>query len=206
MEEAGQIQKDNIGKKKGAGKYIFECQKCGRCCEEKDFVAVTLSDFERWNMDLTLPSLYPYLGLELVDESFVRLSLRKNRFEEGEKNKGCPLYDGQNKICNIYFSMPLFCGSYPLGYDGHNFYIKDRSCPGIDKGTMTPDLLKKARDEAKQDLLAQVNTSMLLPVIQGLVMGFILEQSKKRFDKLSPEQRKQLDEILKEQKAENLSR
>jgi Fe-S-cluster containining protein len=196
MEQENHTSVEQDDDKKSSGKYVFECQKSGQCCQDRDSVVVGLSDLERWNKDLTLPSLYPYLVIELVNDSFIQISLKKNPGDAGEVQKGCPLYDEENKICNIYFSMPHFCNSFPLGYDGHNYYIKDRSCPGLGKGNMTEESLKKARETAREDFEAQVTTSMLLPVIHGLTMGFILDQSKKRLDELSPEQKKKLDELL----------
>lgn len=188
--------------KKASGKYVFECQKCGQCCENNKSVVVSLADLERWSNDLTLPSLYPYLTIELKGDDYIQVSLKKRESEDDEQQKGCPLYDEANKICNIYFSMPLYCSSFPLGYDGNNYFLKDKSCPGIGKGNMTEESLGAARKTAKDDFENRVSTSLLLPVIHGLTLGFILDQSKKRIDALSPEQKRKLNEILEKNKQE----
>lgn len=184
-------------------RYVFECQKCGECCEKKDSVVVSITDLERWNKDLTLPSLYPYLAIEMMDNASIQISLKKNESSEGEKQTGCPLYDENNKICNIYFSMPLFCRSFPLGYDRSNFYIKDKTCSGLGKGDMTEEALKEARDCAREDFEVRVSSSMLLPIIHGLILGFIMDQSKKQIDSLTPEQKNKLTEIFGKDKGEN---
>ncbi len=92
--------------------------------------------------------------------------------------------------------MPLFCKSFPLGYDGEHYILKDKKCPGLGNGKMSEEGLKEARNTAKKDFEARAKTALLLPVVHGLAMKFILEQSKKRIDSLSDEQKKELDEIL----------
>ena len=178
------------------GKYVFECQRCGQCCEKSDSVVVSMADLERWSKDVTLPSLYQFLTMEIKDEDYIQVSLKKPESQEGKAESGCPLYDRENKLCNIYFSIPLYCKSFPLGYDGNKYFIKDKSCPGIGKGTMSEKTLGEAREAAKQDFEARVSTALLLPLIQGLAMKFIMEQSKKQIDSLTDEQKEKLREIL----------
>jgi Fe-S-cluster containining protein len=176
---------------------VFECQRCGQCCQERESVAVSIADLERWGRDLTLPSLYPYLRIE-VSNDFIQISLKRNEDDEVGQKKGCPLYDAENKLCNIYFSMPLFCKSFPLGYDGERYFIKDKSCPGLGKGSMTREGLKEARDVAKKDFDSRVSTALVLPAVHGLVLKFVMEQSRKQVEGLSDEQKERLREILGE--------
>jgi Fe-S-cluster containining protein len=192
----GPEDKDAREEERSQSKYVFECQKCGTCCEKMEYVVVSWDDLKRWNHDMTLPSLYPFLSLELLDNDSLQLSLRKPESEEGDQSMSCPLYDEENKICNIYFSMPLFCSSYPLGFDGKNYFIKDSSCPGIGKGKMTPESLKTAREKARLDFEARVSTTLLLPLIQGLTLKFALDQSRKEMEKLTPEQKEKLSEVF----------
>jgi Fe-S-cluster containining protein len=211
MDKRGDILKDDETKpnteekskneetKKDTGKYVFQCQKCGQCCESMDSVAVSLADLKQWSNDLTLPSLFPYLTIELKNDNFIQISLKKPESREGETQKGCPLYDENNKICNIHFSMPLYCGSFPLGFDGKNYFLKDKDCQGLGKGQMTQEDLKSTRESAKDDFEARVSSQLLLPVIHGLTMAFILNQSKKRIDELTPDQKDKLSEILGKQ-------
>lgn len=192
-------QSDNENKKtSGSGRYIFECQKCGECCKKKEVVVVSFDDLRRWNEDMTLPSLYQFLSIEIKDNDYVHLSLKKPESPEGETVNGCPLYDENNKICNIYFSMPLLCTSFPLGFDGNGYFIKDKTCQGLGKGTMNEESLKGARSLAKDDFDARVTTSILLPVINGLALKFMMEQSKKQIESLTQEQKEKLKDILGE--------
>ncbi|MFX1537910.1 MAG: YkgJ family cysteine cluster protein [Promethearchaeota archaeon] len=181
---------------KEQGKYVFQCQKCGQCCEEKDSVVVSMADLERWSRDVTLPPLFPFLTIEIKNDDYTQISLKKPETEEGELDKGCPLYDEENKLCNIYYSMPLYCKSFPLGYDGEKYFLKDKRCQGIGKGSMSEETLREARKAAKEDFEARVSTTMLLPVIHSLALKFILDQSKKQIDNLTDDQKEKLKEIL----------
>jgi Fe-S-cluster containining protein len=182
-------------KEKGTSKYVFECQKCGKCCEKRDSVIVSFTDLQRWSEDVTLPSLFPYLTLEVKDGDYVQISLKKQD-EEDRSDTGCPMYDKENKICNIYFSMPLYCKSFPLGYDGDKYFLKDSSCPGIGEGAMSEDSLTEARLSAKDDFEARVSTTLLLPVVHGLTFKFIMEQSKKHIESLTEDQKEKLRDVL----------
>jgi Fe-S-cluster containining protein len=189
-------------KEKSPGKYVFECQKCGECCEKKDSVIVSMADLQRWSEDVTLPSLFQYLTLEVKDGDYVQISLMNAESEEGESESGCVMYDKENKICNIYFSMPLYCKSFPLGYDGDKYFLKDASCPGIGKGVMSEKSLGEARKIAKDDFEARVSTALLLPVIHGLTFKFIMEQSKKHIENLTENQKEKLRGVLGEDEGE----
>ncbi|UCE74141.1 MAG: hypothetical protein JSV56_00170, partial [Methanomassiliicoccales archaeon] len=90
------------------------------------------------------------------------------------------------------------CKSFPLGYDGDKYFLKDKSCPGIGCGKMSEETLKKARCDAKEDFEARVSTAMLLPVINGLALKFLMEQSKKQIERLSENQKEKLKEIMGE--------
>ncbi len=178
------------------GKYVFECQRCGQCCEKKELIVVSMEDLRRWNEDVTLPSLYQFLSIEIKDNDYVQISLKKPEIKEGNPNLGCPMYDSENKICNIYFSMPYYCKSFPLGYDGDKYFLKDSSCLGIGKGNMNEKTLKEARKAAKSDFEERVTTALLLPVINGLALKFLMDESRKQMENLTKEQKDKLNDIL----------
>jgi Fe-S-cluster containining protein len=190
-------------KEKGPGKYVFECQKCGECCENKESVIVSMADLQEWSEDVTLPSLFQYLTLEVKDGDYVQISLKKPESKEGKSESGCPMYDKENNICDIYFSMPLYCKSFPLGYDGDKYFLKDSSCPGIGKGAMSEKSLAEARKSAKDDFEERVSTALLLPVIHGLTFKFIMEQSKKHIENLTEDQKEKLRDVLGKDEGEN---
>jgi Fe-S-cluster containining protein len=162
-----------------------------------------MADLQRWNEDVTLPSLFQYLTLEVKDGDYVQISLKKPETVKGKTEAGCPMYDKENKICNIYFSMPLYCKSFPLGYDGDKYFLKGSSCPGIGRGVMSEKSLAEARKNAKEDFEARVSTTLLLPVIHGLTFKFIMEQSKKHIDNLTEDQKEKLRDVLGKDEVEN---
>ena len=100
--ESDAEEKSTMEHEKQQSKYVFECQKCGQCCESKESVVVSLEDLKRWNQDMTLPSLFPFLTLDLINEESLQLSLKKPETDDEKQQTGCPLYDDVNKICNIY--------------------------------------------------------------------------------------------------------
>lgn len=189
---------------KTAPKFIYECQRDGHSCRDRNYVEVTLADLRAWTEDQTLASLFHHLRLVAVGRPYLDVVLASDAgvkaHEEGDQRfEGCPLFDEENKICNIYHSMPLYCRSFPLGYNGSNFYIKDRECPGIGKGDMTTERLKAHRDAARQELEARRECGLLLPSLQGLFTRFFVEASTRALDAMSPEDRKNLEEIMAKQ-------
>ena len=194
--QSGKEQNKSKEPKNGHGKYVFECQRCGRCCEKKTSVVVNIADLKKWSSDVTMPSLFPYLAIENINDEYTQISLKKPASDEGKTEPGCPVYDAENKLCNIYYSMPLYCKSFPLGYDNERYFLKDSTCPGVGKGSMDAETLKDARNTAKEDFEARVSTTLLLPVLHTLVFRFILGESKKQIDTLSEEQKEKLKGIF----------
>lgn len=200
-DEKSSNDKQTQGEKpKAKKKYVFNCTKCGNCCEKREFVPVTLTDMRNWIKSGTINAVFPHLrfrALQTVgtEEKQELLTL----VITGSEN-GCSLFDKENRLCNIYHSMPLECKAFPLGYNGKNYFIKDKSVPGIGQGTMTKERLIEDRDNARADFEARIETQMMLPLLYSLFMQNLLEQQQKAMDEMPEEKRKQLDELLKIQK------
>jgi Fe-S-cluster containining protein len=193
-------QEEEKAKKK---KYIFNCTQCGQCCEKREFVPVSFTDIRNWTTNGTLNATFPHLKLltfaaDVGGEPREAISIVLSGSE-----KGCPLYDHENKLCNIYHSMPLECKAFPLGFNGQNYIIKDKTVPGLGNGTMTKERLITDRDNARQDYDARVENQMLLPLTYSLFMKSLLEQQQKRMDEMSDDKRQQLEDLLKGDKQEN---
>jgi hypothetical protein len=109
------------------------------------------------------------------------------------------MYDPENKLCNIYHSMPLHCRSFPLGWNGSNFFIKDRECQGIGRGEMTTERLKGHREAARQELEARRECGILMPSLQGIFTRFFVEASTRTLEAMSDEDRRKLEELLARQ-------
>lgn len=190
--------------KKESKKYVHNCTKCGKCCEKWTEIPVYLEDFQRWMKDGSINYVLPFLQLEETPPLYVRIVLKRPSVEGNDPNpSGCPLYDYQNKICNLYSSMPLHCQAYPLAYNGEKYYLVDNDSPGLGSGTMSKESLGLARQRAQEHFNALNSTSSLLPLIYSLILGNIMKRSQEAMNELSEEDRQKLDELLKKSEAED---
>ena len=183
-------------------KYIFNCTKCGQCCEKRDYIPVSFDDIRKWTLSGVMNSVFPHLKMQTFPAQ-VQGEVREvvSIVIAESKDGGCPLFDQENKLCNIYHSMPLECLAFPLGFNGNQYFIKDKSVPGIGNGTMTKEQLITDRDNARKDFEARVETQTLLPFTYTLFMQNLIEQQQKIRDEMPEDKRKQLDDILKDEKS-----
>ncbi len=178
-------------------KYVFNCTKCGQCCEKREYVPVSFDDIRKWTQSGVINSVFPNLKMQTFPTQIqgeVRevVSIVISALDKG----GCPLFDQENKLCNIYHSMPLECLAFPLGYNGTQYYVKDKTVPGLGNGTMTKEQLIIDRDNARKDFEARVDTQTLLPFTYTLFMQNLIEQQQKIREEMPEEKRKQLDDLL----------
>ena len=140
-----------------------------------------------------LPSISQNIGMSMAG-GFPQLVL-----EPKENETGCPLYDKENKNCQIYNDMPLNCQAYPLGYNGEKYFVMDKACKGLGEGEMTAEQLKVQRNAAKEDYEARVESNTLVPLLYSIIMGNLVDQSKKAMENMTDEQKDQLQDMLKEE-------
>ncbi|MHA1976897.1 MAG: YkgJ family cysteine cluster protein [Candidatus Hodarchaeales archaeon] len=179
-------------------KYVFNCTKCGQCCEKRDYVPVSFEDIRGWTQSGVINSVFPHLKMrtfpaQVQGEVREVVSIVITASEEG----GCPLFDQENKLCNIYQAMPLECLAFPLGFNGNQYFIKDKSVPGLGNGVMNKEQLINDRDNARKDFEARVETQTLLPFTYTLFMQNLIEQQQKIREEMPEDKRKQLDDLLK---------
>jgi len=183
-------------------KYIFNCTKCGQCCEKREFVPVSFADIRNWSTNGTINGVFPHLKILTFPTNVGGETREAISIVLAGSDKGCPMYDQNNKLCNIYHSMPLECKAFPLGFNGQNYVIKDTTVPGLGNGSMTKDRLISDRDNARLDYDARVETQMLLPLTYSLFMKTLLEQQQKIRNDMSEDKRQQLEDLLKEETPE----
>jgi Fe-S-cluster containining protein len=175
-------------------KYIFNCTKCGQCCENREFVPISLADIKIWTQSGVINAVFPQIKLQTFQ------SPDKNQFIalviQGSE-KGCPMYDKENHLCNIYHNLPLECKAFPLGYNGKNYYLKDNSVPGLGQGAMTKEQLIEDRDNARADFDARIETQMILPLLYSAFMQNLIEQQQKAMEDMPEDKRQQLEDLLK---------
>jgi uncharacterized protein len=171
-------------------KFIFTCQRCGKCCEQD--VVIYLDDIERWSKDGTIYEIFPHLA---VSGEPVASALRLKR-----EDAKCKMYNPESKECKIYGNRPLACRAYPLKHDGNGFLLKDEECPGLNKGEMSREALEEIRKAAIEEHEAEARTAAILPIIQALLLSDIAKKSEEAYSKLTDEDRAKLDEVLKKEK------
>ncbi len=187
-------------KKTEKKKYVFNCTKCGQCCEKRKVVPVSFADIRKWTQSGLINTMFPHLKLRTFPTKIQEEVREVISIGLVGTETGCPLYDSENKLCNIYHSMPLECQAFPLGFNGQQYFIKDKTVPGLKHGTMTKEKLIADRDNARLDYEAQVEAQMLLPITYSLFMQNLIEQQEKIRDEMPEDKRQQLDDLIKGEK------
>ncbi|UCG90428.1 MAG: YkgJ family cysteine cluster protein [Candidatus Heimdallarchaeota archaeon] len=196
-DEKGQVEQETAAKPKTKKKYVFNCTKCGNCCDKREFVPVALVDIHNWTQSGIINAVFPNLKLRTLQPAGSEEKQGVLALVIAGSENGCTMFDKENRLCNIYHSMPLECKAFPLGFNGQNYFIKDKSVTGLGHGTMTKERLIEDRDNARLDFEAKVETQMILPLLYSLFMQNLLEQQQKVMEEMPEEKRKQLDELLK---------
>lgn len=202
-EEKPEKKRDKKPKARKSKKFVFECQECGACCYRT--FPIYFEDLKRWSMDQTLQRVYPYLQVEIVQPMGFQITLKKKKDKEGKEV--CPFYneDG-NERCDLFFSKPISCVAFPLGYDENTnrYYLMDKKiCQGLGKGSMTNEYLKEMRSNSKLDYKCRIRTLNVLPILQMIFLQFFNQQSQQVMESLSPEDREQLEKILQKSQPED---
>lgn len=186
-------------------KFVFTCQRCGRCCQGRD-VQVYFCDLERWQRGGQFYRVLTHLRV-LGDSSGTNQILLGKQGRTGPPIGGegeaagaqalpCPFYDVGRKECTQYQHRPLSCRAFPLGHDGDRYHVTEMSCPGLGEGPMTAERLAAIRDDAATEHLARRELLGTLPPLYTLFTHLLLEDSARRLDSLTDEQKRKLFELF----------
>ena len=170
-------------------KFKFECQRTGECCK-RETVPINLNDIQRWVKDQTIMRVAYYIKFG-QDGDELQLQLAKD--DDGY----CMLYHRDNKACTIQYNKPLYCKSYPLGYNGENYVVRSKECTGLGKGTLSKEDLKEMRNTAKEEYNCSRKLVDVLPVLYGIFYKQLAEESRNFMSQLSPEEKEKFDKLLK---------
>jgi Fe-S-cluster containining protein len=170
----------------GAPKFVFNCQRTGRCCETRDSIDVFIDDIERWWSDGNFAKIFSELQIVTAGGPPVRIQIKK----EGS----CPFLEGAD--CNIYETRPISCQAFPLGFNGKNFVLSDTECPGVGEGQMTAEALEEIRSAAKAEYDARIRTAALLPALHAIILTDTMKASEEAMSKLTDEDREKLKKIF----------
>jgi Fe-S-cluster containining protein len=169
-----------------APKFVFNCQRTGRCCESRDSIDVFIDDVERWWSDGNFAKIFPELGIVTAAGPPTKMRIKK----EG----ACPFLEGES--CSIHETRPVSCQAFPLGYNGKNFVLTDDECPGIGEGKMTVEALEEIRNAARGEYDARTRTAALLPALHAIILSDTMKASEEALNKLSDEDREKLKKIF----------
>jgi Fe-S-cluster containining protein len=182
-------------------KYSFKCleQKCETAaCHIRPQVSVTLGDINRWTTQNYLQQILPGVILRIPksEKDFIGLEMARKPLQKDTEKTACIFYHEESNGCQIRYSRPISCRTYPLQYDGEKYKIIDKDCPGVGKGEITKEALREHKELAEQEYREKIETLTILPSVYAIFMGQMIKQSAEAMQDLSDEDRKQLEEIM----------
>jgi Fe-S-cluster containining protein len=172
-------------------KYSFKCleQKCNtKACHIRPHVNITIGDLGRWSSQGYLVNILAGVSLimpESEEESLVLETARKPL--EGEQEGTCCIFFNEKANgCEIRYSRPISCRTYPLEYNGEKYYLSSKDCQGVGQGEVSKEALQEASTLAEQEYRERQETEAALPAIYSVIMTELIKQSaearKKRAD------------------------
>jgi Fe-S-cluster containining protein len=190
-------------------KYTFKCleQKCDtKACHVRSLISVSLGDLARWTTQGYLMKILPGVNLKVpqTQEEWFSLETHRKPLKDDNENTACVFYNEEANGCEIRYSRPISCRTYPLQYDGEKFYTVTKDCPGVGKGEISKETLKEARELAEQEFNERKETDAALPALYSVFMTQMVRQSAEAMSKMSEDDRKKMEGILsKEQEPDD---
>jgi len=125
-----------------AADVLFECAKCGQCCQGEEYIAVEDQDIERIAIGKGITqeeAQHAYTDDDPQNRSGVRM------LKSIEPNNQCIFYDAGRKICSIYEYRPTTCRAHPIMNLSSDYgLVFNRNCPGA---MHLADTLRKSKDD-----------------------------------------------------------
>jgi len=116
---------------------LFECKRCGFCCQGESTVSLTPEEQAR---------IAHFLGLSLEEFLSLYTVRRGSRVEMKTLNGHCIFYDEKESLCRIHPVKPFHCRQWPLHpsilKDPESFEIIRRTCPGFSKKATWQEIKK----------------------------------------------------------------
>lgn len=182
-------------------KYTFKCleQKCDtKACHIRPQVLVTIGDFARWMSQGFIMNILPGITIHMPvseQDSFYFETLRKPLGSDPEAT-ACIFYNEQANSCEIRYGRPISCQTYPLMFNGENYVLSTKDCPGVGQGEVSKEALQEARKLAEQEFNERKETTAALPAVYSVMMNQMIKQSTEAMQNLSEEDRKKMDDIV----------
>jgi len=182
-------------------KYSFKCleQKCDTiACHIRPIIDVTLGDLGRWTAQGYLMNILPGVAINLPksEHELMTLEMSRKPLKKNQEQTACIFFNEEANGCEIRYSRPLSCRSFPLEYNGEKFYLSNKDCPGVGQGEVTKEALQEARDLAEKMFKERGETYTALPALYSIIMTQMIRQSAEAMQSLTEEDRKKMDEIM----------
>ncbi len=182
-------------------KFKFKCleQKCDtKACHIRPNINVTHGDIARWTKLGYLRNILPGFTLKLPksEEDLISFEMLRKPLNTDSESTACIFYNEGANSCEIRYSRPISCRTYPLQYTGEKYILSSKDCPGVGQGEVNKETLQEARSLAEQEFNERIETISSLPVVYTIIMNQMLRQSAEAMQNLSEEDRKKMDEIL----------
>jgi len=118
------------------------------------------------------------------DEGII-LEMTRKPLEEEPENTSCIFYNEKANGCEIRYSRPISCRTFPLEYNGEKYYLSSKDCPGVGQGEVSKEALQESRSLAEQEYRERVETFAALPAIYSVIMTELIRQSAEAMKKQS---------------------
>ncbi|MFW9956989.1 MAG: YkgJ family cysteine cluster protein [Candidatus Odinarchaeota archaeon] len=189
-------------------KYNFKCleQKCTtKACHIREQVTVTLGDLGRWTTQGYLMNILPGVSLKMptTEDEGIVLEMVRKPLEEKPESTCCIFYNEKANGCEIRYSRPISCRTYPLEFNGEKYYLSGKDCPGVGHGEISKEVLQEARNLAEQEYKERTETDATLPAIYSIIMTELIRQSAEAMKKRSEDEKKEQDTSKSEKSDEN---
>lgn len=145
------------------------------------------------------------LNLPKSEEDLISIEMLRKPLENDSDTTACVFYNEGANACEIRYSRPISCRTYPLEYNGEKYVLSSKDCPGVGQGEVSKEALQEARSLAEQEFNERIETISSLPVIYTIIMNQMLKQSAEAMQNLSEKDRMKMDEILGKSSADNES-
>jgi hypothetical protein len=129
---------------------------------------------------------------ESEDDPFILETARKP-LEGAEEGTSCIFFNERANGCEIRYSRPISCRTYPLEYNGEKYYLSSRDCPGVGQGEVSKEALQEARNLAEQEYHERQETEVALPAIYSVIMTELIRQSAEAMKRKADEEKKDGD-------------
>ena len=182
-------------------KYNFKCleNQCDtKACHIRPIINVTHGDIARWTKLGYLMNILPGLALNLpkTEQGLISIEMFRKPLESDSEITSCVFYNEGANACEIRYSRPISCRTYPLEYTGEKYVLSSKDCPGVGQGEVSKEALQEARSLAEQEFNERIETISSLPVFYTIIMNQMLRQSSEAMQNLSEDDRKKMDDIL----------